>query len=738
MKKLLSLFLIAFCIPPTGLPQVVSWKNYSSMFNINGLTISGGHVWAATNGGVFSLNIVDRTFATYTTTEGLSSIIATAIAADSGFVYVGEQAGFIDEIDSTGKVVRTQKDIAQSSAIQKSINSLSFSGDTIFISTAFGVVVVSRSTFNVINSYTHFVSNQTNTPAKSTLPFLDKLYVGSSFGLSVAPRSGTNLAAPDLWKTIDTLSLSSGVTSLALFGGKLFVGTNSGLISTDDGVVFKYVQNIQGDQIISMYAANKFLFVLGKLGIYKISQSGNLAVFPPMTSANAAVLYNDSLGIVGTSSGITLMGSTSIQLKPPGPATNVISQLSVDENGDLWCSTSSNDVGTAFMRFDGKNWTNYSKGNLPGLNTNAFYRVSAICGSRVVFGSWGYGMALFSNDTVITFNRANSLLVGEPNDVNYVLVGNVVCDPAGNIWITNPLAYNGNELAVYRPSDSTWMTFQNPFAPPSGYATIAIDAYGGVWLGDGFGDKGGDYHGVFYYNANGTLSNRSDDRAFAITQNNGLLSNQVNAVLVDKEDQVWLGTSLGLNVIYDPSSPSYMTSIFSMLDQNINAIDYDALDRKWVATNTGVYVLSRDGNTEVTHYDITNSPLLSNTVKSVACDRKNGIVYFATDYGVSSLRTGVLEPVQTFTSLKIFPNPARLPMSTPITISGLVENSQIKIFTVDGKLVADFAAQGGKVAYWNGTDMNGNLLPSGVYVVTAYSTENGETVVGKVAVIRSN
>lgn len=738
MRSLFFFFLISVGLTKVGSSQTASWKNYSSMLNVNSLAVSGGSIWAATNGGVFSLDIVTNRVNSYTTTDGLSSIIATAIATDSGSVYVGEQAGFVDEIDKTGKIVRTQKDIAQSNEIQKSINSISFSGDTIFVNTTFGVVIISRSTFNVLNTYTHFVKNEVNASASSTLPFLDKLYVGSSFGLSVAPRNGINLAAPDLWQTIDTLSISTGVTSLSGFKGKLYVGTNGGLLSTNDGVAFEPVGNMPNDRIISLYSTDKFLLVLGKAAIYKIDPSGSITVLSSPVNANCAVLYDDSLCVVGGSSGLTLIGSKTMEIRPPGPATNVISQLAIDENGNLWCSTSSNDVGTAFMKFDGQNWTNYSKKDLASLTTNAFYRVSAICGNRVVFGSWGYGMALLSNGSLKTFNRTNSLLVGEPNDVNYVLVGNAVCDAVGNIWVTNPLAYNGSELAVFIPNDSMWITFQNPFAPPSGYASIAIDAYGGIWLGDGFGDKSGDYHGVFYYNTNGTLSNRGDDKSFLITQNNGLLSNQVNAVLVDKENQVWIGTSLGLNVVYDPSSPSYITSIFSMLDQNINAIDFDALDRKWIASNTGVYVLSKDGNTELAHYDITNSPLLSNTVKSVACDRKNGIVYFATDYGVSALNTGVLEPVQTFTSLKIFPNPARLPVATPIEISGLVENSQIKIFTVDGKLVADFAAQGGKVAYWNGNDMNGNLLPTGIYVVTAYSTVTGETVVGKVALIRSN
>jgi hypothetical protein len=275
----------------------------------------------------------------------------------------------------------------------------------------------------------------------------------------------------------------------------------------------------------------------------------------------------------------------------------------------------------------------------------------------------------------------------------------------------------------------------------SGFIPIAIDAYGGVWTGDAFGNiSSTSFNGLFYYNDNGTLSNLSDDQSDIFNTNNSpLLSNQVNSVIVDSDDQVWVGTALGLQVIFDPdpSAGFYVSTIYSLYDQFINDIDYDALDQKWVATNTGVYVISKDGSTTVTIYNTSNGFLPSDKVVSIACDRKDGIVYMATEYGITELKTGVKQPVQSFAKLKVFPDPAVLSGSQPVQIhiEGLVANSEVKIFSIDGRLVDQFQAQGGDVAYWNGTDLSGNYLPTGIYIVVAYSSDGSQSSVTKIALI---
>ena len=50
---------------------------------------------------------------------------------------------------------------------------------------------------------------------------------------------------------------------------------------------------------------------------------------------------------------------------------------------------------------------------------------------------------------------------------------------------------------------------------------------------------------------------------------------------------------------------------------------------KWLATlNSGAFLLSPDGRTEVAHFTVDNSPLLSNEVYDIAIDQESGLVFF--------------------------------------------------------------------------------------------------------------
>ena len=47
----------------------------------------------------------------------------------------------------------------------------------------------------------------------------------------------------------------------------------------------------------------------------------------------------------------------------------------------------------------------------------------------------------------------------------------------------------------------------------------------------------------------------------------------------------------------------------------------------------------------------------------------------------------------------------------------------------------EFSSPGGRVAFWDGTDSNGKLVSSGVYLVIAFDQNGNNVVAGKIAVI---
>ncbi|MEK7250690.1 MAG: hypothetical protein AAB209_09735, partial [Bacteroidota bacterium] len=171
----------------------------------------------------------------------------------------------------------------------------------------------------------------------------------------------------------------------------------------------------------------------------------------------------------------------------------------------------------------------------------------------------------------------------------------------------------------------------------------------------------------------------------------------------------------------------------------INAIAVDPLNQKWAATNEGAILLSRDGTQTIAQYNVanTNGKIIDNEIKDIAIDPKTGTVYFATFYGLASLTTTSVEPKQDFDQLTISPNPYRIPNPKPVIIDGLVQNSKIKILTIDGHVIRELQTPGGRIGFWDGKDEAGKDVASGIYLVIAYSeTEKDKVGKGKVAVLR--
>ena len=112
-------------------------------------------------------------------------------------------------------------------------------------------------------------------------------------------------------------------------------------------------------------------------------------------------------------------------------------------------------------------------------------------------------------------------------------------------------------------------------------------------------------------------------------------------------------------------------------------------------------------------------------------------MYVGTANGLTSFDTPSILPVENFDGLNIYPNPLVIKDgSNLVTIDGLIRNSDIKIVTVSGKLVREFSSPGGRTAFWDGRDDNGNFVSSGVYIVIAFDQEGNSVETGKIAVLR--
>ena len=118
------------------------------------------------------------------------------------------------------------------------------------------------------------------------------------------------------------------------------------------------------------------------------------------------------------------------------------------------------------------------------------------------------------------------------------------------------------------------------------------------------------------------------------------------------------------------------------------------------------------------HFTKENSPLPSNNVTSIAIDGVTGEVFIATDQGIVSYRGEATDGDKEATCATVFPNPVRETYQGPVAITGLIADSDVRITDVAGNLVYRTISNGGQ-AVWPATDLSGQRVGTGVYLVLA-------------------
>jgi hypothetical protein len=228
-----------------------------------------------------------------------------------------------------------------------------------------------------------------------------------------------------------------------------------------------------------------------------------------------------------------------------------------------------------------------------------------------------------------------------------------------------------------------------------------------------------------------------------------LPSNEVNALVLDHDGEIWVGTSEGLAVFYNPGAFFEKAEFreakrFIIDDGNdvgyllgsevINDIQVDGANRKWVATTTGVWLIAADGSEVIQHFTEQNSPLLSNVVNCIGILPKTGEVFLGTARGIVSYRGDATGASDLHGEVTIFPNPVRPGYSGPITINGLPTNATVKITDVAGRVVYEMISNGG-TAVWDGNNFNGERAQTGIYLFITANEEDKDPKVTKLLLV---
>jgi hypothetical protein len=126
---------------------------------------------------------------------------------------------------------------------------------------------------------------------------------------------------------------------------------------------------------------------------------------------------------------------------------------------------------------------------------------------------------------------------------------------------------------------------------------------------------------------------------------------------------------------------------------------------------------------------------MSNNVLNIGINETTGEVFFGTDKGLISFRADANGAAKSIEKLVIYPNPVRPDFAGDVAITGLTDNTLIKITDINGQLIYQTFSNGG-MATWNCKTFSGERPSTGVYLVFAMSNDGEETEVGKLLFIK--
>jgi len=749
---------------------VGTWNAYSSFRTINDISIDAdGHIWCATNGGIFSTD-ADSILKKYTRINGMYRNNPTAMIYDPGQdgIWFGYDDGMLEFFNLKDDSFTMYDDIYRANRYNpRGINRFVISGNKLYIATDFGVVVYSTSNRYVLETYFNLGSFSTGTAVNDIAISGSKVYCATASGVAIGDGSKGDLIVPSNWSTYgQNEGINGAVLSIGLQGNKVYASTSDKNLEWD-GQQWISSTTFTDGPVVNYSSAGDTLLGVSITGVTLITSGSNKQINGINgTPLAAATVYNGDL-LVGTSTlGLAVIhdinsGKVDKYIAPTGPYLNLFSGVNI-ANGVLISGSSpvpgkavSSYTATGYYIYKDGQWHNYNletNSVLKQFNFNSAF-ISTYNDDAYYFGSWGKGIVeqKINSDSITVYNSTSGLegISGSPS---FVVISGLDHDQDGNIWAVSLDAPN-TPLYYKAKGSNTWSGIgKDPTIPSTdAYYGLMVDNSGQKWISlqapQGIGD------GILVLDTGDPTTTR-DDKSFHLTTDidqGDLPDPKENDMAQDLKGEVWVGTDRGvvhyifpdriINGTSNDRRSEFLrkagTDSVLLRDLHATCIAVDAANRKWIGSEgDGLWLVSPEGDSVLKHYTTQNSPLISDNILSLAIDGKTGTLYIATDEGLVSYVGVVKNPVAKMKHLFVYPNPYSYNKENgPVVIDGLSGQTTINIVTVDGRVVNRLNVTGGRVE-WNGKDFNGNRLPSGVYLVIAKDTQNGERGVGKVAIIK--
>lgn len=739
---------------------VGEWRDHLPFTFQKNIAQSSTKIFAATEYGILIYNKSTKSIEKLTKVNGLSDVGISSLSysTENHILFIGYSNGNIDLLKD--KEIINISDIKREPITgNKSVNNVLFINEFAVISCGFGIVILNLNKEEIKDTY--YIGSFGQQININQLAFDGQyLYAATSQGIFKGDYLNLNLADYNNWILQSSIPDATGVfNSIEIINGKIIVNyssANSNDIAyiLDNGIWNVFTNDFNEIRKIR-YTNNKLLIVADKRLVvydqnYVFVDSIRTNDYTSPNISDAMVDNSNTIWITDLGNGlIKHIGSNFDFIFPNAPYSADVFSFDIKNKrvlvagggiGQTGNNVFTNGTVHSFQKQQWKTIINYNVADIVNViidpaNTNHFYA-----------GTWGYGLLEYRDDELVqTYNTVNSSLQSMISGENYIRIGGMTFDENNNLWITNSGV--SNVISVLK-ANGEWKGYSyDDVLSNERVSDIIVTQNNDKWvvLPTGLG--------LFVFNENNTIDNFEDDnyKRININDENGkLITNNVYAIAEDLKGVLWVGTDQGVVVYYIPenvfeSENFYAQRIILTINgitqyllktETITTIAVDGANRKWIGTNSsGVYLVSEDGTEEINHFTEENSPLLSNRILDIGIDHESGEVYFATERGLISYRGTATMGSDEFKDVYVYPNPVREDYQGEITIRGLVSDVNVKITDISGNLVYETTAEGGQ-ATWNGKNLSGRRVSTGVYLVFCTNDEGSKTYITKLLFIK--
>jgi hypothetical protein len=761
MRKLLSIFLLLLIsMILHGQTPVGSWSDHLAYNTADCVAVSTDQVFASTG---LSLIIYNKTFAELKKMSRIDGLSETGISTIS---WSEENKTLIIAYTSTNidllknNMIYNIPDISRKNIPgEKKINRIRTTGKYAYLACSFGIVVVDLVKREIYDTWKP--GNGSEDDEVWDIAFgNNKIFAATDNGVYSADLTNLGLSYFGNWNLVSLIpNPVARYTLLTFSGNKLYANLSDPLSG--------------GDQVFSVSDnSSLFLFISGIFNRsfdssstgFTISSGSSVKYFNPggslvktissygwaVPNIAGAIADNSDIWISDISSGLVRGENMSefTALTLPGPVSNNAFNITSLNGKTVVCSgaadASWNSMGRPLQVsiFENNNWTSLQSGTITDPMRAL---IDPLNSDHIFVSTWGNGLLEYKNNNLLKqYSVSNSPLQTTTPGLSNVNVCGMAMDNSENLWLTQS-GVSGS-IKVLK-SDGNWII--NPVAvnaPVSG--DIIITTKGQKWI---ILPRG---YGLFILDDNKTPDVFTDDKfkKMLVMDTENQMISFVYSIAEDLDGNIWVGTDQGPVIYFNPenvfSSDLKATRIKVPRNDGTNLADYllktetitsiavDGANRKWLGTaGSGAYLLSADGTTQIKIVTEQNSPLLSNSIITLAVDNKTGDVWFGTSKGIQSYRGDATTGEEKFKKVYTFPNPVRSDFKGNVTITGLIRDSQIRITDISGNLVYETVSDGGQ-ATWDLTTYTGRRVATGVYLVFCASKDGSQSCVTKMLVIK--